>query len=634
MSVRPARPSRSRRPSGRGAVAAAVPLVLFLALSLVLSLALPLLSPRSSAAAADSGREPPARHAVATGYGGAVASVNPYASRAGLDVLRAGGNAVDAAVATAAALGVVEPYSAGVGGGGYFVHYQARTGRVHTIDGRETAPAAMGRDAFLDPATGRPIPFDEAVNSGLSVGVPGTPATWEEALEGWGTVSLAAALRPATRIAERGFVVNEEFRAQTAMNEDRFRDFTPTAELFLPGGRLPEVGSVFRNPGLAGTYRLLAREGADALYEGPLAREIARTVQRPPVAPDADRTVRPGLMTTADLDRYRVLHRKPTRVEYRGVEVYSMAPSSSGGTTVGEALNILENTDLAGTDRTRALHHYLEASRIAYADRNRWVGDPAFSDVPAEELLSERFAKERACLIDPGRALTSPLAPADPRDPASWDCTAGRGGDEPYEGPSTTHLVTADRWGNVVSYTLTIEQTGGSAITVPGRGFLLNNELTDFDFTPLSQEVDGPNLPGPGKRPRSSMAPTIVLEDGEPLLALGSPGGSTIITTVLQTLVNRLDLGMTLPQAVAAPRLSQRNTATTLAEPAFLDSSAERAPLERLGHRFVLPPAAFTPAPEIGAVAALEVLDDGRTLAVAEPERRGGGSAMVLRPVR
>ncbi|WP_031508933.1 gamma-glutamyltransferase [Streptomyces megasporus] len=625
MPVRVPRPSLSRR---RGAVAAA--------LSLALSLTLPLLSPGfpPSAVAAGPDRESPAKSPVATGRDGAVSSVNPYASRVGLEVLRAGGNAVDAAVATAAALGVVEPYSAGIGGGGYFVHYEARTGRVHTIDGRETAPAAMRRDAFLDPADGEPIPFDEAVNSGLSVGVPGTPATWEAALDRWGTVSLAKALRPAAGLAERGFVVNEEFRAQTALNEDRFRDFTPTAELFLPGGELPEVGSVFRNPDLADTYRLLAREGADALYEGPLAREIVRTVRRPPVAPDADRTVRPGLMTTADLDRYRVLHRKPTRVEYRGVEVYSMAPSSSGGTTVGEALNILENVDLAGMDRAQALHHYLEASRIAYADRNRWVGDPAFSDVPTEELLSEVFAKERACLIDPDRALTSPLAPADPRDPASWDCAAGRGGAEPYEGPSTTHLVTADRWGNVVSYTLTIEQTGGSAITVPGRGFLLNNELTDFDFVPLSEAVDGPNLPGPGKRPRSSMSPTIVLEDGRPRLALGSPGGSTIITTVLQTLVNRIDLGMTLPQAVAAPRLSQRNTATTQAEPAFLDSSAERVPLERLGHRFVPPPRTFTPAPEIGAVAALELLGGGRMVAVAEPERRGGGSAMVLRPTR
>nr|WP_228456606.1 gamma-glutamyltransferase [Streptomyces durbertensis] len=575
---------------------------------------------------------PPAKQPVATGGGGAVSSVNPYASQAGLEVLRRGGNAVDAAVATAAALGVVEPYSAGIGGGGYLVHYDAATGKVGTVDGRETAPAGMRPDSFVDPATGRSIPFDEAVNSGLSVGVPGTPATWAKALEEWGTVPLASALRPATRLADRGFVVNEEFRAQTAMNEKRFRDFTTTAELFLPGGELPVVGSRFRNPGLARTYRELARDGVDALYRGGIGRDVVRTVKRPPVAPDSTRHVRPGLMERGDLAAYTPVRRDPTHVTYRGLDVYSMAPSSSGGTTVGEALNILENLPVRPADRAQALHHYLEASRIAYADRNRWVGDPAFSDVPAKELLAKEFAKERACLIRPDAALTSPLAPADPRQPGSG-CARGTGGEEPYKGPSTTHLVTADRWGNVVSYTLTIEQTGGSAITVPGRGFLLNNELTDFNFTPLTEGVPDPNLPGPGKRPRSSMAPTIVLQDGRPLLAVGSPGGATIITTVLQTLVNRLDLGMSLPEAVAAPRASQRNRTVTDAEPAFLDSP-ERVALERLGHRFVRAPQTFTPSPEIGAVAALEFLPDGRIQAVAEPRRRGGGSAMVLRPCR
>ncbi|MET8976348.1 gamma-glutamyltransferase [Streptomyces sp. NPDC004539] len=575
---------------------------------------------------------PPAKQPVAVGSGGAVSSVNPYASQAGLDVLRQGGNAVDAAVATAAALGVVEPYSAGIGGGGYFVRYDAATRRVSTIDGRETAPAAMRADSFLDPATGKPVPFAEAVNSGLSVGVPGTPATWARALKDWGTIPLASALKPATRLAENGFVVNDEFRAQTALNEDRFRDFTSTAELFLPNGELPVVGSRFRNPGLARTYRELAREGVGALYRGDIGRDIVRTVQHPPVAAGADRVVRPGLMERGDLAAHSTVRRDPTRIAYRGLDVYSMAPSSSGGTTVGEALNILENFRLSTADRTQALHHYLEAARIAFADRNRWVGDPAFSDVPTQALLSKGFAKDRACLISPGTALTSPLAPADPRA-AHTGCTTGRGSEEPYEGPSTTHLVTADRWGNVVSYTLTIEQTGGSAITVPGRGFLLNNELTDFDFTPLTEGVPDPNLPGPGKRPRSSMSPTIVLRDGKPLLAVGSPGGATIITTVLQTLVNRVDLGMTLPEAVAAPRVSQRNRATTDAEPAFLDSP-ERAALERIGHRFVLAPSTFTPSPEIGAVAALEFLPGGKVQAVAEPKRRGGGSAMVVHPRR
>nr|WP_307717958.1 gamma-glutamyltransferase [Streptomyces sp. V4I23] len=582
----------------------------------------------AAAPATGSEPRPPAKQAVATGSGGAVSSVNPYASQAGLNVLRHGGNAVDAAVATAAALGVVEPYSAGIGGGGYFVSYDAATRKVRTIDGRETAPARMRSDSFVDPATKKPIPFPEAVNSGLSVGVPGTPATWEKALKEWGTVSLASALRPATRIADEGFVVNEEFRAQTAMNEDRFRDFTSTAELFLPNGELPVVGSRFRNPDLARTYRELAREGVGALYHGGIGRDVVATVKKPPVAPGADRTVRPGLMELGDLADYETVRRDPTRTAYRGLDVYSMAPSSSGGTTVGEALNILENFDLSSADRAQALHHYVEAGRIAFADRNRWVGDPAFSNVPTQELLSKEFAKDRACLIRPDAVLTSPLAPADPRSPGSG-CTRGTGSEEPYEGPSTTHLVTADRWGNVVSYTLTIEQTGGSAITVPDRGFLLNNELTDFNFTPLAEGVPDPNLPGPGKRPRSSMSPTIVLHDGKPMLAVGSPGGATIITTVLQTLVNRLDLGMGLPQAVAAPRISQRNRTATDAEPAFLDSP-ERTALERLGHRFVMAPSTFTPSPEIGAVAALEFLPDGRLQAVAEPTRRGGGSAMVL----
>lgn len=573
----------------------------------------------------------PAGDPVAVGRDGAVASVNAYASRAGLRVLERGGNAVDAAVATAAALGVVEPYSAGIGGGGYLVHYDAASGEVRTLDGRETAPGRMRSDAFVDPATGEPLPFEEAVTSGLSVGVPGTPATWQEALDRWGTLSLGEALRPATRLADQGFVVSEEFRAQTELNEERFRDITATRELFLPGGEPPVVGSRFRNPDLADTYRLLAREGVDALYRGELGAEIVDTVRHPPVAPEAERTVRPGVMRQQDLARYATVEREPTRVDYRGLEVYSQAPSSSGGTTVGEALNILERFDLAGMDRTRALHHTLEASRIAFADRDRWVGDPEHGPVPTEELLSERFAAARACLISSDTALTSPVPPGDPHDPDAGCRQDGDVAPASHEGPSTTHLVTADRWGNVVSYTLTIEQTGGSALTVPGRGFLLNNELTDFDFAPLSEREPGPNLPGPGKRPRSSMAPTVVLADGEPLLALGTPGGSTIITTVLHLLVERLDLGRTLPEAMAAPRVSQRNTEETIAEPAFLDSP-ERVALQRLGHRFVLAPQTFTPAPEIGAGAALEFLSDGRLQAVAEPRRRGGGAAMVVRP--
>jgi gamma-glutamyltranspeptidase/glutathione hydrolase len=348
-----------------------------------------------------------------------------------------------------------------------------------------------------------------------------------------------------------------------------------------------------------------------------------RTVKNPPVARSTTRDVRPGLMRMRDLRRYTAPFRAPTHVDYRQYDVYGMAPPSSGGTTVGEALNILEQFPLRTLTPDKVMHRYLEASALAFADRNRFVGDPSFVDVPVRELLSDAFARERACRIDKQAAAVKPVAPGSP-DGTYGGCSAPAQPEqrEAQEGLSTTHLTVVDRWGGIVSYTLTIEQTGGSGIVVRDRGFLLNNELTDFNFTPTQGEAFDPNLPGPGKRPRSSMSPTIVFRDGKPFLALGSPGGSTIITTVLQTLVNRIDLGMSLPDAVAAPRATQRNATTVTAEPGF-----DRETLARLGHE-------FTDIDELGAVAAIELLRDGRLLAAAEPTRRGGGSAMVVRPSR
>ncbi|MGV9314689.1 gamma-glutamyltransferase [Streptomyces sp. NPDC003691] len=563
----------------------------------------------------------PVKSPVAVGYGGAVASVDADASAAGIEVLRGGGNAVDAAVATAAALGVTEPYSAGSGGGGYFVYYDARTRTVHTVDGRETAPRSADASLFLE--NGRPIPFDQGQTSGLGVGTPGTPATWETALRSWGSRPLAPLLKPAERLARQGFAVDATFRAQTEANQARFADFPATAELFLPGGALPVVGSTFKNPDLARTYREIAREGVRTLYRGEIAEDIVDTVRKPPVAPGATRIVRPGDLTAGDLRAYETVRRAPTKISYRGLDVYGMAPSSSGGTTVGQALNMLEGTDLSKASQSAYLHRFIEASRIAFADRGRWVGDPAFEPVPTKELLSQRYAAGRSCLIRDDAVLTSPLAPGDPRNPVP--CGAG-GTAVPttHQGETTTHLTVADKWGNVVAYTLTIESTGGSGITVPGRGFLLNNELTDFSFAPANPAVHDPNLPGPGKRPRSSMSPTIVLDDGRPVLALGSPGGATIITTVLQTLTSRLDRGLPLVEAIAAPRASQRNQTTTELEPALWNSPV-RAELERIGH-------GFRQNPEIGAATGIERLSDGRWLAAAEKTRRGGGSAMVVRP--
>jgi gamma-glutamyltranspeptidase/glutathione hydrolase len=577
------------------------------------------------------GGPPPTKQPVATGTGGAIATVDLDASAAGLEVLRRGGNAVDAAVAAAATLGVTEAYSAGIGGGGFLVAYLAGQRRVVTIDGRETAPAAFRQDSFIDPATGEPIPFAERVTSGLGVGVPGTLATWRRALRDYGTMPLAKVLRPAIRVAERGFVVDQTFHDQTAANAARFAAFPATAALFLPGGAPPPVGSVLRNPDLARTYRLLARRGTAPFYRGRIAGAIVDTVRHPPVDPASTLNVRPGLMTEADLAAYRTVGRPPTRVGYRGHRVYGMGPPSSGGSTVGEALNILEGYDLAAESRVRALFHYLEASRLAFADRNRWVGDPDHVDVPLRGLLSQGFADERRCLIGE-RANVSPVPPGDPFPPFGPGCPAGgRALAAPAERPATTHLSVADRWGNVVSYTLTIEQTGGSGMVVPGYGFLLNNELTDFNPEPLFAGVPDPNLPAPGKRPRSSMSPTIVLRDGRPVLAVGSPGGATIITTVLQILVEHLDRGASLPEAIAAPRVSQRNSDPADAEPAFL-ASPEAAALRALGEQFRVAPATAPLPPEIGAAAGIAFLGRGRLQAAAEPVRRGGGSALVVHP--
>jgi gamma-glutamyltranspeptidase/glutathione hydrolase len=340
-------------------------------------------------------------------------------------------------------------------------------------------------------------------------------------------------------------------------------------------------------------------------------------------------------MRIGDLHDYAALVRAPTHVNYRGYDVYGMAPSSSGGTTDGEALNILSNFDLAAMSRVQALHHYLESTRLAFADRNAYIGDPAYVNVPLQQLLSPEFGRQRACLINPDQALTSPVAPGDPFA-GSGGCTPAQPttAGQPSDGASTNHFVVADRFGDVVSYTNTIEELGGSGIVVPGRGFLLNNELTDFNFAPAVP--NDPNLPAAGKRPRSSMSPTIVLKDGTPWLAVGSPGGASIITTVLQILVNRIDFGMSLPDAIAAPRASQRNSAVTQAEPDFIAEPTTPG-LEALGQSFqVVDTSPLDPSikisPLIGAASGLEFLSRGQVLAAAEPVRRGGGSAGVVNP--
>ena len=394
--------------------------------------------------------------------------------------------------------------------------------------------------------------------------------------------------------------------------------------MYLPGGAPPAVGSTFRNRDLAQTYRLLSKQGVGAFYRGELAADIVRTVQDPPVvaAPPVPWgfTIRPGELQASDLASYDVRTPRPTHTRYRGFDVFGMPTPSSGGSTIGEGLNIVENGDLGDLSRTQALHRYLEASALAFADRNRYVGDNTPRAL-LDELLNQRFAGERACQIDPAEALAKPVAPGVP-DGAYRRCDIVAPALVQTNERGTTNLTVTDRWGNVVEYTLTIEQIGGNAMLVPGRGFLLNNEMTDFNFTPTQGTAPDPNLPAPGKRPRSSMAPTILLRQGKPFLATGSPGGSMIITTVFQILLNRIDLGMTLPEAIAAARASQRNTATVVASRRSVVGEAE---LMALGH-------SFSTMAEIGAATGVEFLPNGQVVAAAEPVRRGGGSAAVVRP--
>ncbi|MEV6490864.1 gamma-glutamyltransferase [Actinoplanes sp. NPDC051633] len=585
--------------------------------AVALSLCSSLLTGPASAAA-----QAPVKVPTARGYGGAVSTVDAVASQVGIDVLRKGGNAVDAAIAAAATLGVTEPFSAGIGGGGFFVYYDAKHRRVHTIDGRESAPASATDKWFVNPDTGQAYAFDEARVSGLSVGTPGTLATWESAARRWGTQPLGKLLQPGARVAENGFEVDATFNQQVAANRDIFGLFDSSSELYLPGGQPPAVGSIQRNPDLAATYRLIARQGTDVLYRGPVARDIVRTVQHPPLAEEPIGTwqypVRGADLRLSDLANYRVRHPEPTKSKYKGLTVYGMTKPSSGGTAVGEALNIIERADLSSDIQT--LHQYLEASALAFADRNRYVGDRT-PQWQLDRLISDGWARQRACQIDPERALTKPVQPG---DITARGCTPAAAGAKVEEGQSTTNLTVSDKWGNVVEYTFTIEATGGSGMVVPGRGFILNNELTDFNFTGTQGTAPDPNLPAANKRPRSSMSPTVVLKDGKPFLALGSPGGATIITTVLQLLVNRLELGMTLPEAMAAPRASQRNSAAVQAEPAFIAAYGEQ--LGELGHSFQ-PPIA-----ELGAATAIEFGRHGRVVASAEPTRRGGGAAAVEFP--
>lgn len=494
---------------------------------------------------------------------GVVSASHPAAAAAGARMLAAGGNAVDAAAAVQFALNVVEPQSSGIGGGGFMMIHLAKTGETVIVDSRERAPAAARADQFAP--GGRTMPFDLASTSGLAVGVPGTLRGVDTALKRWGTQPLAATLAPAIELAERGFRVNRFLAEDIANDGGRTALYPETAAIFRPGGAPLAEGDWLVQPELAKTLKLIAAHGPDAFYRGPLAQAIVQAQRRArPELGDAGR----GRMTTADLARYAATIRKPLMGHYRGWTLATMPPPSSGGLTMLEMLGLLERFPLGdaaqgyGFGSPKTLHATIEAMRLAFADRAVWIGDDDAAAVPRAGLLHPGYLAARSALIRSDARMDTPQA----GDPTPWEAVAAppKPAHVRAESPHTTHFAVVDRWGNVVTHTSTIEFTWGSGITVPGYGFLLNNELTDFNFAPAADAAagnPGANDVAPGKRPRSSMAPTLLFRDGRPVYAYGSPGGATIVNSVLNVTLNLVDHGMTLQQAIDAPRVSVTHAA-------------------------------------------------------------------------
>lgn len=466
--------------------------------------------------------------------GGVIASESPLASQVGLDVLDTGGNAIDAAVAATFALSVARPQSCGIGGGGFLV-YRGADGESAALDFRETAPAAITPQTF----TGQGL--YKTFTGHTTVGVPGTVAGMQAALDRYGTIGLAEAIAPAERLARQGFEVPKSLSEEMGNQVARLQLFPETAEQFLIEDKEPyPEGSVLVQPQLADALALIARQGPGAFYEGEISDRIVEEMQNTSGYP-GDK----GLMTKEDLAFYRPVWREPITGDYRGYQILAMPPPTSGGIAVIEILNILEGFDLAskGQSSGDTIHLLAEAQKLAFADRDEYVADPDFADVPTVQLTDKDYAESRRAEIDPGKAQS--YKPGNLEEAAQPSST-----DNNIEG-STTHLSVIDAAGNSVALTCTIEQPFGSAVVAKGTGILLNNELTDFSGPGTANE------PEAGKRPRSSISPTIVVRDGMPVLVVGGAGGPQIIMGSLLAVVNTVDFGLDPARAIDAQRLDE-----------------------------------------------------------------------------
>jgi gamma-glutamyltranspeptidase/glutathione hydrolase len=525
-----------------------------------------------------------------------VAAAHPVAAAAGAEILAAGGNAVDAAIATSATLGVVEPFGSGIGGGGFLLSYRADTGQVTALDCREAAPAATTPDLLIDPSTGQPYTRNTLLTGGLSVGVPGQVRCWTEALRRFGRLSLMQDLQPAIRAARDGFDVTPYFNHEIGLNRTRLAQFPESASRFLPRGRALAIGAHFAQPELADTLDLIARRGADGFYTD-LAPEIVAAVTAPPAVATPAFQLVAGRMTVDDLAGYQVQDRAPLRSTYRGYNLVT-APAPSSGATLLETLNILEGFDLAGLgpDSATSIHVLNEVQRVADADRTRLLGDPGFGAIPCLGLVATAYADTRRSEILADRTSTRTTSAGDPTPFAQGqsncplaDASSPSPG-APMPAPAepatgTSHLVVVDGDGNAVTYTATLAIHFGSAISVPGRGFLLNDTLSDFRAEASSDKSN--NVPAGSKRPRSTIAPVFLFDgNGNLRFALGAAGADWITPTVAQLVVDLVDWRQTPQAAIDRGRVlpTDERGGVTL-EPALYDARPDLVDaLHALGH--------------------------------------------------
>lgn len=497
-----------------------------------------------------------------------VSAADPRAAEAGQEILRRGGSATDAAIAMMLTLNVVEPHNSGIGGGGFLMHHDGRTGVLESIDGRETAPAAARPDRFMG-ADGKPLSFRDAWPGGYSVGVPGNVRLAWEAHRKWGKLPWAELFQPAIRLAEQGFEVRQ--RLDTAMKAVApvWADFPEIQKYFWIDGKPAPMGTILKNPPLAALFRRIAAEGPDAFYLGDNARMIADTVSKAPKNPVP--------MTEADLAAYQAKPRKPVCGPYHGYTICGMGPASAGGITVLQVLGMVERFPLAkwGKDDPRSWHVIGEAMQLAYADRDNWLGDPEFVSVPIAGLIDPGYLRQRSALISMGRTLND-YRPGTP--PGAEKRTAAL----PQPESGTSHFLAVDRNGDIAAWTSTIESFFGSQLVA--NGVILNNELTDFSFTPEKDGAPVANRVEPGKRPLSSMSPTIVYDAaGTPVFTIGAAGGRTIIMQVAKALIAHFDWGLSAQDSIALGFEFFDRDGLVLEQGTSLE--AMKAPLEKMGHK-------------------------------------------------